>query len=47
MHQGAAIPVTLSMGVAALERGEDAVGLFQRADVKLYRAKSAGRNRVY
>jgi len=45
-HQGTAVPVTLSLGVAELGRGEDAVGLYQRADVKLYRAKNSGRNRV-
>jgi diguanylate cyclase (GGDEF)-like protein len=43
---GTPIPITLSLGVAELERGEDAVRLYQRADVKLYRAKNSGRNRV-
>lgn len=45
-HAGKLLPVTVSLGVAELERGEDAVGLYQRADVKLYRAKNSGRNRV-
>jgi diguanylate cyclase (GGDEF)-like protein len=39
-------PVTLSIGVAELENGENAVDLLQRADQALYRAKQAGRNRV-
>jgi two-component system cell cycle response regulator len=42
-----AIPVTISIGIAAL-RGKDdnAVGLLKRADQALYRAKRDGRNRV-
>jgi two-component system cell cycle response regulator len=41
------IPVTLSIGIAAL-RGQDdnAAGLLKRADQALYRAKRDGRNRV-
>jgi two-component system, cell cycle response regulator len=41
------IPVTLSIGIAAL-RGKDdnAAGLLKRADQALYRAKRDGRNRV-
>ena len=41
------IPVTLSIGIAAL-RGEDdnAASLLKRADQALYRAKRDGRNRV-
>lgn len=38
--------VTVSIGVAALEQGEDWAGWIKRADENLYRAKSAGRNRV-
>jgi two-component system, cell cycle response regulator len=41
------IPVTLSIGIAAL-RGQDdnAASLLKRADQALYRAKRDGRNRV-
>ena len=41
------IPVTISVGVALLDKGTlDAGSLMRRADEKLYEAKSAGRNRV-
>jgi diguanylate cyclase (GGDEF)-like protein len=39
-------PVTVSAGVAGLERAEDAVALLARADARLYDAKRRGRNRV-
>lgn len=38
--------VTLSCGVAEWQSGEDALDLIERADSKLYEAKSAGRNRT-
>jgi diguanylate cyclase len=38
--------VTVSLGVATLEPGEDAAALVKRADEALYRAKTGGRNRV-
>ena len=38
--------VTISIGVAELERGEDPESCFKRADDALYGAKQAGRNRV-
>jgi len=38
--------VTLSVGVAELQPGEDWADAVRRADVKLYEAKDAGRNRV-
>jgi diguanylate cyclase (GGDEF)-like protein len=37
---------TLSIGVASLDAGDDAVGLMRRADDALYRAKRQGRDRV-
>ena len=44
---GKAIGCTVSIGVAAMERGVDDVkALLQRADSALYAAKAAGRNRV-
>jgi two-component system, cell cycle response regulator len=46
--QGArAIPVTISIGIAALRGREDtAASILKRADQALYRAKRDGRNRV-
>jgi diguanylate cyclase (GGDEF)-like protein len=38
--------VTISLGVAVRERGEQPTALFGRADQALYRAKHAGRDRV-
>jgi diguanylate cyclase len=38
--------ITASFGIAQLREGEDAQTLVERADVKLYEAKCAGRNRV-
>jgi diguanylate cyclase len=38
--------VTMSIGVAALGQGDSAQTLIERADVCLYAAKRAGRNRV-
>ena len=48
ISQGArSIPVTLSIGIAALRGREDtAASLIKRADQALYRAKRDGRNRV-
>jgi diguanylate cyclase len=39
-------PTTVSIGVATLERGEDAMAWMKRSDENLYRAKSGGRNQV-
>jgi two-component system, cell cycle response regulator len=45
--EGREIPVTVSVGVAALRQGSDsAEELLKRADVALYEAKHGGRNRV-
>jgi two-component system cell cycle response regulator len=47
VHQGAElIEVTISIGIAALGRGDDATMLIKRADQALYHAKRGGRNRV-
>ncbi len=43
---GHAIPVTVSIGVAALRDGLDVTRLLALADAALYRAKHDGRNRV-
>ncbi len=40
------LPVTISVGVAQFQRGEDLEKLVSRADRALYDAKEAGRNRV-
>jgi diguanylate cyclase len=40
------ITLSVSMGVAAIERGEDAKVWFERADRNLYQAKSQGRGRM-
>ncbi|MEQ9092546.1 MAG: diguanylate cyclase [Miltoncostaeaceae bacterium] len=39
-------PCTVSLGVAACGRGDDADSLMSRADSALYRAKESGRDRV-
>jgi diguanylate cyclase (GGDEF)-like protein len=46
--EGHSFPVTVSLGVAEREQGqeEEAERLYERADEKLYQAKAAGRNRV-
>jgi len=48
IHQGVrSIPVTLSIGIAALRgRDDNSASLLKRADQALYRAKRDGRNRV-
>jgi diguanylate cyclase (GGDEF)-like protein len=38
---------TLSIGVALAERGENLDRLLERADIAMYTAKRAGRNRVH
>ena len=47
IQQGArVVDVTISIGIAALGRDDDAARVIKRADQALYRAKRAGRNRV-
>jgi diguanylate cyclase (GGDEF)-like protein len=43
---GVTIPTSVSIGVAQLSSGDNFDALFGRADAALYRAKSAGRDRV-
>ncbi|MDU7808161.1 MAG: diguanylate cyclase, partial [Serratia marcescens] len=38
--------ITVSIGLASLQKGDDAETLFSRADKALYEAKSDGRNCV-
>ncbi|MFZ7125670.1 MAG: GGDEF domain-containing protein [Desulfobacterales bacterium] len=40
------LSITISMGVAAFERGDTCQSLLDRADQALYRAKQTGRNKV-
>lgn len=40
------VSITFSAGIVTMEKDETADSLYQRADIALYRAKSAGRNRV-
>lgn len=40
-------PITVSLGVAALQKNEDWTTWVKRSDENLYAAKSSGRNRVY
>lgn len=44
--EGPPLPITASVGVAIRERYEPIDSLIRRADLALYRAKEAGRNRV-
>src|SRR5262245_12415621 len=47
IQQGArSIEVTISIGIAALNGGDNAASVLKRADQALYRAKRDGRNRV-
>lgn len=45
-HATQALPVTVSIGLAAASPGDTAQALFLRADAQLYVAKAAGRDRV-
>lgn len=46
MHDNQRVLITFSAGVVQLTAGEDREALIARADAAMYRAKSAGRNRV-
>jgi diguanylate cyclase (GGDEF)-like protein len=45
-RDGHAFPITSSMGLAELKRGEDQFAWLDRADQALYQAKAAGRNQL-
>ena len=46
-HHGAELPaVTVSVGLATWQPGEDGGALLRRADAALHRAKHSGRDRV-
>ncbi len=44
--KGKEVPVKISAGVSAFKKGDDALTIFERADVALYLAKNSGRNLV-
>jgi diguanylate cyclase (GGDEF)-like protein len=46
-HEGKRFKVTVSGGVATIERKEEAATMVGRADAALYAAKQAGRNRIH
>lgn len=46
VYRGQQIGMTFSAGVSMLEDDDDQASLLQRADMAMYRAKAAGRNRV-
>jgi diguanylate cyclase (GGDEF)-like protein len=46
VFEGESIPVTVSLGAAELNAGQDATAFVKAADEKLYEAKRSGRNRV-
>ena len=45
-RDGHSFPITSSMGLAELKRGEDQNAWLDRADQALYQAKAAGRNQL-
>jgi diguanylate cyclase len=46
MHsKGTPLAITVSCGIAALQAGDSAASVFERADKALYEAKQVGRNR--
>ncbi|MEM9354050.1 MAG: GGDEF domain-containing protein [Planctomycetota bacterium] len=46
-HEGKTLHVTISVGVAQLERGETSINLIRRADEGVYASKEAGRNQTH
>lgn len=45
-HEGARVPITISIGVAEVTAEETLEAVLERADHAMYEAKSSGRNRV-
>ena len=45
-YKGSSIPVTVSSGIATLEKIDNGQSLMERADKALYQAKNNGRNQV-
>ncbi|MSO50679.1 MAG: diguanylate cyclase [Acidobacteria bacterium] len=46
-HEGARIPITVSVGVSTVRKGpQRATDLYREADQALYESKRTGRNRV-
>ncbi len=46
-HEGKSLRVTISVGVAQLERGENSANVIRRADEAVYASKEAGRNQTH
>lgn len=44
--EGKEVPVTISIGVSTFRKGDNALTVFERADVSIYMAKNSGRNLV-
>ncbi|KPQ29948.1 MAG: diguanylate cyclase [Marinobacter excellens HL-55] len=45
-HQGVLLPVTISAGVCSISKANSVNELLKQADIQLYNAKNAGRNRI-
>jgi len=45
-HQGKTLPVTISAGVCSISKAGSVNELLKQADIQLYNAKDAGRNRI-
>jgi len=45
-YQGQTLSVSVSIGLACLEKGDSAASIFNRADTALYEAKNSGRDQI-
>jgi len=45
-YQGQTLSVSVSIGLACLEKGDTATSIFNRADTALYEAKNSGRDQI-